>query len=116
MLVSALNKVSQTTIVNCFKKFKISEKDQTMVINVEDDPFKEVKENLKELWEKEANLVPENMAAEEFATADNAVITTSSTCYDEEILQEAAHTENVKLWSGPTCKYNLSKSVQNIQI
>ena len=111
-----MNKVSQTTIVNCFKKFKISEKDQTMVINVEDDPFKEVKENLKELWEKEPNLVPENMAAEEFATADNAVITTSSTCYDEEILQEAAHTENVKLWSGPTCKYNLSKSVQNIQI
>ena len=34
------------------------------------------------------------MTAEDFATADDAVITTSSTLTDEEILQEATQTEN----------------------
>ena len=85
---------SQTTIVNCFKKAKISEKDPTIAINDEDDPFKEINKNLIELREKESSLVPENMTAEGFATADDAVITTSSTLTDEEILQEATQTEN----------------------
>ena len=94
LLVSAWNEVSQTTIVNCFKKAKISEKDKTITIDNEDDPFKEINENLKELREKEPSLVPENMTAEDFATADDAVITTSSTLTDEEILQKATQTEN----------------------
>ena len=55
--------MSQTTNVNCFKKAKISDKNQTIVINNEDDPFKEIDENLKELQEKEPSLVPENMTA-----------------------------------------------------
>ena len=54
LLVSAWNEVSQTTIVNCFKKAKISKKDKT--IDNEDDPFKEINENLKELREKETKL------------------------------------------------------------
>ena len=94
LLVSAWNEVSQTTIVNCFKKAKISEKDQTIAINDEDDPFKEINENLKELREKEPSLVPEHMTAEDFATVDDTVIRTSSTLTDEEILQEATQTEN----------------------
>ena len=49
LLVSAWNEVSQTAIVNCFKKAKISEKDQTIAINYEDNPFKKINENLKEL-------------------------------------------------------------------
>ena len=53
-----------------------------------------INENLKELREKEPTLVPENMTAEDFATADDAVITTSSTLTEEEILQEATQTEN----------------------
>ena len=94
MLVSVWKEVRQTTIVNCFKKAKISEKDPTIAINDEDDPFKEIDKNLIELREKEPNLVPENMTAEDFATADDAVIRTSSTLTDEEILQEATQTEN----------------------
>ena len=49
---------------------------------------------MKELREKEQNLVAENMTVEDFATADDAVITTSSTLSDGEILQEATQTEN----------------------
>ena len=93
LLVSAWNEASQTTIVNCFKKAKISEKDQTIAIKDEDDPFKEINKNLNELREKEPSLVPENMAAEDFAVADDPVITTSSTLTDEETLQEATQTE-----------------------
>ena len=49
LLVSAWNEASQTTVVNRFKKVKISVKDQTIAVNDEDDPFKEINENLKEL-------------------------------------------------------------------
>ena len=81
-LVSAWNEVSETTIVNCFNKAKISEKDQTIAINDEDEPFKDINENLKELREKEPSLIPENMAVEDFVTADDSVITTSLTLID----------------------------------
>ena len=76
LLVSAWNEVNETKIVNCFKKAKISEKDQTIAINDEDDSFIEINENLKELREKNPNVVKENMTAEDFATEDEAVITT----------------------------------------
>ena len=75
-------------------KATVSEKYHTIAINDEDNPSKEINENLKELREKEPSLVPENMTAEDFATADDAVITTSSTLTDEEILQKATQTEN----------------------
>ena len=38
--------------------------------------------------------MPENMTAEDFATTDDAVMTTSSTLTDEEILQDATQTGN----------------------
>ena len=53
-----------------------------------------INENLKELREKEPTLVPEKMAAEDFATVDDAVIKASSTLPEENILQEATQTEN----------------------
>ena len=94
LVVSTWNEVSQTTILNCLKKAKISEKDQTIAINDEDNLFKEINEHLKELREKKPGLVPENMAARDFATADDAVITTSSTLTDGETLKETTQTEN----------------------
>ena len=94
MLVSTWNKVSQTTIVNYFKKAKILEKNQTIAITNYDDPFKEIDSNLKELREKEPSLVSENMTAYEFATGYDAIITTSLTLTDEEILQDATQIEN----------------------
>ena len=38
--------------------------------------------------------MPENMTAEDFATPNDAVITTSTTLTDEQILQEATLTQN----------------------
>ena len=89
LLASAWNEVSQATIVNCFKKAKISDKDQAIAINDEDDPFKEINEDLQELREKDSSLVPESMTAEDLASADDTVITRKSTLNDEEILEEA---------------------------
>ena len=89
LLTSAWNEVSQATIVNCFKKAKISDKDQTIAINDEDDPFKEINKDLQELREKDSSLVPESMTAEDLASADDTVITRESTLTDEEILEEA---------------------------
>ena len=83
LLVSAWNEVSQTTIVNCFKEVKISEKDQAIAIKGEDGSFKDIDENLKQLPEKEPSLEPENMKAEDFTTADDGVITTSSRLNDK---------------------------------
>ena len=87
LLVSAWNDVSETTIVNCLKKVNISESGQSIAMNDEDDPFKELKEDLKELRQKVPCLVPENMTAEILAQADDAVITTPSTHTDGEILE-----------------------------
>ena len=89
LLVSAWNEVSQATIVNCFKKAKISDKDQTIAINDEDHLFKEINEDLQELREKDSSLVPESMTAEDLASVDDAVITKESTLTNEEILEEA---------------------------
>ena len=55
-------------------KATVSEKYHTIAINDEDNPSKEINENLKELREKEPSLVPENVTAENFATMDDAVI------------------------------------------
>lgn len=60
-----------------------------------DDPFKEFNDDLKELREKDLSLVPEEMTAEDFTSADNAVITTSLLT-DEEILEEASPNDNDK--------------------
>ena len=46
------------------------------------------------------------MTAEDFADADDAVITTSLTLTDEEILQEATQTENDKLKRSRMMKKN----------
>ena len=89
LLATAWNEVSQATIVNCFKKAKISGKDQTIAINDEDDPFKEINKDLQELREKDSSLVPESMTAEDLASADDAVITRESTLTDEEMMEEA---------------------------
>ena len=81
-----------------FKKAKISQKDQIIAISDEDDPFKEINDNLKELREKEPSLVPENMAAEDFATADDAVITTTSaTLTDNEFSKRLHRLKTMKL-------------------
>ena len=109
LLASAWNEVSQATIVNCFKKAKISDKGQTIAINGEDDPFKEINEDLQELREKDSSLVPESLTAEDLASGDDAVITRESTRADEEILEEATKFDDEELV--PPSARNVEKSL-----
>ena len=57
-------------------------------MNDEDDPFKELNKDLKELLEKDPCLVPENMTAEILVKADDVVITTSLPHTDEVMMEE----------------------------
>ena len=61
-IIDNLSYISQpSNLVNCFKIAKISDKDQNIAINDEDDPFKEINEDLSKLREKDSSLVPESM-------------------------------------------------------
>ena len=50
-LVSSWNAVSKETIVNCFKKYNISQSNQQAAVNDNDNPLKSLQEDLKKLHE-----------------------------------------------------------------
>ena len=58
LLVLSWNDVSEQTVARCFQKAKISRQAQVNAVNDEDDPFKELKDDLLELREKDLSLVP----------------------------------------------------------
>lgn len=46
-------------------------------VNDVDDPFKELNKKLKELQTEDSSLIPDNMAVEDVADADDQVITSA---------------------------------------
>ena len=46
-------------------------------VNDVDDPFKELNKSLKELQTEDSSLIPDNMAVEDVADADDQVITST---------------------------------------
>ena len=63
MLVSAWNPVPEETIVNCFRKAVISAENQTAAIADDDDPFKELQEEINTLRTCQPDLTPEDIDA-----------------------------------------------------
>ena len=57
------------------------EKPNKHAANDEDDPFKEMREELQNLLEKDSSLVPENLTAEDFESMDDVVGTNDITSY-----------------------------------
>ena len=49
LLIASWNNVTKTTIVNCFRKAKISAKDQVNAAEDSDDRFKELENDLTKL-------------------------------------------------------------------
>ena len=90
LLVSAWNDVSKETVINCFRKANISEKDQMNVVNDVDHTFKELNESLKELQAKDPSHVSENITVQDVAEADDQVIASAPFLTDELILEEAS--------------------------
>ena len=93
LLSSSWEDVSKETVVNCFRKAKISAEDQIDAVEDNDDPFKNLNDDLAELKEKDPSLLPDNFSAEEFVDIDLQVIATDNPSTDEEIIQSVVGIE-----------------------
>ena len=112
LLVASWNDVKESTVVNCFRKAKISAKDQENATEDLDDPFKELEKDLTELRKMDPTLVPQDLTAHEIVGVDENVITTDNPQTDEEILEsirsdkdeEDIDTEIVEIFDEPIDK------------
>ena len=87
LLIASWNNVTKTTIVNCFRKAKISAKDQVNAAEDSDDRFKELENDLTKLRKIDPMLVPQDLTAQEIVDVNINVITTHNPETDEEILE-----------------------------
>ena len=88
MLVSAWNSVSIETIVNCFRKAGISPANQEAAIAEEDDPFKDLQDEIDVLRNVQPDLVPEDVNASSLIDVDSEVSAVQPPLTDSEILAE----------------------------
>ena len=64
MLVSAWDRVSPSTIQNCFRAAGISQQSQECTVADDDDPFDMLVEEINNLRERTPELPPENVMAD----------------------------------------------------
>ena len=63
-------------------------------MNDDDDPFKNLQEDLKKLRELDNDAIQPNLSAESFADLDSEVVTSASFSNDDDIIIEAIEGEN----------------------
>ena len=85
-LVSSWNAVSKETIVNCFKKSNISQSNQQVAVNDDENPFKILQDDFKKLHELDSDAIQPNLSAESFADLDSEVVTSASFSNDDDII------------------------------
>ena len=95
MLVSARDALSTQTIVNCFRKSGISTESQETAIAEDDDPFRELQDQINDLGSVQPNLIEEEFDAPTFADVDAEVIAVQPLPSDTEIVAELLETEGV---------------------
>ena len=95
MLVSAWDALSTQTIVNCFRKSGISTESQETVIVEDDDPFRELQDEIDDLRSVQPNLVEEDFDTTTFADFDAEVIAVQPPPSDAEIVAELLEMEGV---------------------
>ncbi|XP_022792425.1 uncharacterized protein LOC111331559 [Stylophora pistillata] len=89
LLTHAWSTVSRDTIRNCFRKGGIWGKEQQSAIADEDDPFKILEEDFDALRQKDAELAPTEVRAEDVIEADDGVMTLEiAPLSDEELFEE----------------------------
>ena len=93
-LVSSWNAVSREAIVNCFKKSNISQSNQQAAVNDDDDPFKNLLEDLEKLHKLDNNSIQPNISAESFADLDSEDVTTASFSNDVDIIAKVIEEED----------------------
>ena len=95
MLVSAWNSVSIETIVNCFRKAGISPANQEAAIAEEDDPFKDLQDEIDVLRNVKPDLVPEDVNVSSLIDVDAEVSAVQPPLTDFEILAEFFKTGDI---------------------
>ena len=89
MLVSAWDRVSPSTIQNCFRAAGISQQSQECAVADDDDPFDMLVEEIDNLRERAPELAPENVTADTVIECDNDTATfDAAPLTDEDILSE----------------------------
>ena len=111
LLTASWNNVGKTTIVNCFRKAKISAENQVDALEDSDDPFKSLQENLTELRESNPDLVPDELSASVVVDIDSSLITTDAPTTDKEILEsvqsedeEMDEDDGIEIFDEPVAK------------
>ena len=94
MLVSAWNSVSIETIVNCLRKGRISPANQEAAIAEEDDPFKDLQDEIDVLRNVQPDLVPEDVSSSSLIDVDSEV-SAMQPHTDSEILAEFFKTDDI---------------------
>ena len=87
LLVASWNNVGKATIVNCFRKAKISAENQVDALEDSNDPFKALQENLTELRQSNPDLVPDELSVALIIDIDSSLTTTDAPTTDKEILE-----------------------------
>ena len=92
MIVSAWDALSTQTIVNCFRKSGLSTESQETTIAEDDDPFRELQDEIDDLPSVQPNLIEEGFDATTFADVDTEVIAVQPPPSDAEIVAELLET------------------------
>ena len=95
MLDSAWDALSTQTTVNCFRKSGISTESQDTAIADDDDPFREIQDEIDDLRSVQSNLIEKDFDATTFADVDAEVIAVQPPPSDAEIIAELLETEGV---------------------
>ena len=85
LLVASWNDVTKATVVNCFRKAKISKENQNDAVADIGDPFRTLQEDLYELRQCNSDLVPEKLTAEDVVHIASNIITTEVQMTDKKI-------------------------------
>lgn len=110
ILVSSWNQVKKETIVNCFKKSKISQEDQKNATDDIDDPFKQLEEELSQLRAIDDTVVPADLSARDVVDIDEDLTTNENLVTDEEIL------ESVRPSTGETDEENDDENADVVEV
>ena len=95
MLVSAWDALSVQMIMNSFQKSGISTKSQETAIAEDDNPFRELQDEIDDLRSVQPNLVEEDFDATTFVNVDAEVITVQPPPSDAEIVADLLDMEGV---------------------
>ena len=84
MLVHSWSEVSESTIINCFRKAGFKEG----VSDGDDSPFSAFKSSIDQLRQRDKNLIPNEFTYKDFLTADDDIAVMGGVITDQEIVQD----------------------------